>query len=229
MPTLQDYLRLNTRTASILHVGGFRPTREPSASHFGLVPLAAAGEAWPVSQAGQPLMFICQMNLTTAPAVPPPLADIQLITFFADADSGPTTKENGGDWRLFAYSSIAGLAPLTPPANAPKLQRGFECRWEAADDHPNYDDPERITLDDFDDSEVDLDNVARTKIGGYASTIQSEPCWGYGDHPSKPVFCLQINSEEKVQLAWGDAGTVYIARGSAPGCQQQWFLDMQCY
>lgn len=174
-------------------------------------------------------MFICQMNLTTAPAVPPLLADVQLITFFVDADSGPSARENGEDWRLFAYRSLAGLEPLTRPDNAPKLGRAFECRWEACVDHPNYDDPECIVPEGFDDSDVELENVARTKIGGYASTIQSEPWWGHDDHPSKPFYCLQINSEEKVQLQWGDAGTLYLARGTADGCQDQWFLDMQCY
>jgi uncharacterized protein YwqG len=228
MSSLAEFRRLNTRSASIVHVSGFRPTGDPLASHFGLRPLGAEGEAWPTSN-GKPLLFVCQLNLTAAPAVPPLLQDIALITFFVDAEMGELAKHNGVDWCLRAYPSASGLVAIAPAGNAPALKRGFEFRWEACDDHPNYDDPDRIVPDGFDDGEVELENLARTKIGGYASSIQSEPWWGYEDHPAAPAYCLQVNSEEKVGLAWGDAGTVYLARGTAEGCKGQWFLDWQCY
>jgi hypothetical protein len=227
MSSLREFKRLNTRKASIVHVGGFRPTGDPFASNFGLRPLGNPGEAWPTSN-GAPLLFVCQLNLTAAPAVPELLRDIALITFFANPGLD-FAKENGSGWSLRAYPSLTGLVPITPPANAPKLKRGFECSWEACDDHPNYDDPDRIVPDGFDDSDVDLENVDKTKIGGYASSIQSEPWWGYEEHPAAPAYCLQINGEEKVALAWGDGGMVYLARGTADGCKDQWFLDCQSY
>lgn len=227
MSSLSEYQRLNTRRASIVQVGGFRPTGDPVVSNFGLGPLGARGEQWPTME-GDPLLFVCQLNLTAAPAVPALLKDITLITFFADPDCGHLGRENGADWSLRAYPSVSGLVTMAPPGNAPALPRGFECRWEAGDDHPNFDDPERVVPDGFDDSEVELENLARTKIGGYASSIQSEPWWGYEEHSSAPAYCLQINSEEKVGLAWGDGGTVYVARGTADGCKDQWFLDWQC-
>lgn len=196
---------MSAEKCSIVQVGGFRPSGDPFASHFGLRPLAAAGEPWP-SANGKPLLFVCQLNLTAAPAVPPLLKDIALITFFVDPDLGELAKENGVDWSLRAYPSLNGLTPLSPPDGAPKLSRGFECRWELADH-----------------------DAEGTKIGGAASEIQSEPWWDYREHAGAPAFCLQIDSEEKVKLAWGDAGTVYLARGTADGCQDQWFLDWQCY
>jgi uncharacterized protein YwqG len=232
MSRLAEYERLNTRKASIVQVGGFRPTGDPQASHFGLRPLGARGEAWPRMDGdpgGLPLLFVCQLNLTAAPAVPPLLRDIALIAFFVDPDHGELAKENGADWCLRAYPSLSGLAAIAPPDNAPALKRGFECRWEEADDHPNYDDPDRVVPDGFDDTDVEMESLARTKIGGYPCSIQSEPWWDYDEHPSAPVYGLQINSEEKVGLAWGDAGTVYLARGTADGCKDQWFLDWQCY
>jgi uncharacterized protein YwqG len=228
MSRLQEFEQLNTRKASLVQVGGFRPTGDPFTSNFGLRPLGANGETWPLMN-GLPLLFVCQLNLTAAPAVPPLLQDIALITFFADPGLGSLSKQNGANWRLRAYPSLSDLAALTPPADAPALKRGFECRWEESDDHPNYDDPGLVVQEGFDNSDVELDNRARTKIGGYASSIQSEPWWGYEEHPSAPQYCLQINSEEKVGLAWGDAGTVYLARGTADGCKDQWFLDWQCY
>ena len=107
--------------------------------------------------------------------------------------------------------------------------REFECRWEACDDHPNHDDPSVVVPEGFDDSEVELEDAARTKIGGYASTIQSEPWWDYEEHASAPAYCLQISSEDKAGLKWGDGGTLYLARGRAEGCRDLWFLDWQSY
>jgi uncharacterized protein YwqG len=195
-------------TASIVKVGGFRPTGDPLASHFGLKPLGRPDENWPHS-AGAPMLFVCQLNLTAAPVVPPLLNGIALIAFFVDPKLGNLEQENGTNWQLRTYTSFEGLIPLTPPSNAPSLKKGFECRWEEAADEDG--------------------DLAFTKIGGYPSEIQSEPWWDYQAHPAEPQFCLQINSEEKVGLFWGDAGMVYLARGTADGCQNRWFLDWQCY
>ena len=89
---------------------------------------------------------------------------------------------------------------MARPVDAPKLRRGAECTWETCKDQPNHDDPERIVPAGFDDAEVELENIARTKIGGYATTVQSEPWWGFADHPAKPAFCMQIAGEEKAGL-----------------------------
>jgi hypothetical protein len=226
--TRAEFQKLNTRKASVLQVGGFRPSLEPAACNFGKSPLGLPGEEWPTWQS-RPLLFVCQMNLAIAPAVPPLLAGIQMITFFIDPEAGVLQKENGADWRLRAYTSLEGLVPMVAPAGAPKVGKGFECRWEECEDHPNYDDPEMVIPAGSRRPRIDLENVARTKIGGYASTIQSAPWWGHSDHPSNPRYCLQINSEEKAGLVWGDGGTIYVARGTEPGSLDQWFLDWQCF
>ena len=224
--TKAEFQKLNTRKASVLQVGGFRPSFEPAACNFGKSPLSLPGEEWPTWQS-KPLLFVCQMNLAIAPVVPPLLADIQMITFFVDPEMGVLHQENGADWRLRAYTSLESLVPMMAPAGAPKVAKGFECRWEECEDHPNYDDPEMVIPAGSRRPRIELENVARTKIGGYASTIQSVPWWGDTDHPSNPKYCLQINSEEKAGLIWGDGGTIYIARGTEPGSLDQWFLDWQ--
>jgi hypothetical protein len=192
-----------------------------------LRPLGTAGEAWPTSN-GKPLLFVCQLNLTAAPFVPALLQDIALLTFFVDPEMGELAKHNGEDWCLRAYASLSGLAPIAAPGHAPALKRGFECRWEECNDHPNYDDPDRIVPEGFDDSEVEMENVARTKIGGYATSIQSEPWWGSEEHPAAPAYCAQINGEERpgwhgamrARSIWRgerqkDAGTSGSSTGSA--------------
>ncbi len=211
-------------------VGGFRPSFDLLASNICRQPVGLPGEEWPTGDASrQPLAFIGQLNLAAAPAVPPLLQDLKLITFFIHPDTGATGRENGANWRLRTYRSLEGLASLVRPVDAPKIGKPFECEWEAIEDHPNHDDPELVAVAGARRPRANFDNVARTKIGGYASTIQSEPWWGCQAHPSQPRFGLQFNSEEKAGITWGDAGTIYIARGTAAGCEDQWFLDWQCF
>lgn len=145
------------------------------------------------------------------------------------AEIGTVGLENGANWVLRAYQPIEGLTPLARPADAPKVGKAFECLREACEDHPNHDDPEMVRVPGVRTPKSRFDNVVRTKIGGYASTIQSEPWWGSERHPAEPRFCLQINSEEKAQLSWGHDGTIYIARGTTPEYEDQWFLDWQCF
>ncbi len=228
MGSLQAYKRLNLRKASILNAGGFRPTGDPFASHFGLKPLALPGEEWP-TQAGKPMLLVCQMNLTNAPAVPALLDGVKLITFFVMPGSEQWQEEGGSDWVIRTYASLDGLAPLTAPAGAPSVRKGFECGWQACDDYPSLDDPGRVVPKGFDDSELECESAARTKIGGWSSNIQSEPWWDYREHPSAPKYCFQVTSEPKVGLQWGDGGTLFLSRGTAAGCEHQWFLDWQYY
>jgi len=227
MGTSDEFRQLNTRKASVLQVGGFRPTFDAAASNFGLAPLGLPGEGWPACES-KPLLFVCQMNLTTAPAVPPLLAGIQLVTFFIDPELRDLSQENGRNWVLRTYASLEVLARIAAPTDAPKVKKGFECRWEECEDHPNHDDPEMVKVLGARRPRTGFDNVARTKVGGYATTIQSEPWWGHTAHSAEPRYCLQINSEEKAGAIWGDGGAIYLARGTAAGCADQWFLDWQC-
>jgi hypothetical protein len=173
------------------------------------------------------MLFVCQLNFTEAPAVPELLQDIALVTFFLDPNVGFKSEVNGRDWCLRPYKSLDTLMPLIAPDDAPKAKRGFECRWEECEDQPVYDDPGILVPNGFDNSDVHLENVHHTKIGGYASNIQSEPWWGHRQHEGAPRYCFQIDSEEKVGLIWVDAGTIYLARGTAPGFENEWYLDWQ--
>src|SRR5277367_6887120 len=119
-----DYWNMDHETASIVRVGGFRPTGDPLASHFGLTPLRLPGEEWP-SSGGKPLLFVCQLNLTQAPSLPPLLQDIALITFFVDPEHGQLTHDNGDNWQVRAYASLDRLIALPRPEGAPGVKRGF--------------------------------------------------------------------------------------------------------
>jgi hypothetical protein len=228
MSKLSEYKRLNTRKASLLNVGGFRPTGDPVASHFGMEPLCLPDEPWPQSN-GTPMLFVCQLNLTAAPVVPDRLKDIQLMTLFVDPSMSSFEEENGANWCLRTYQSVDGLVKSVRPANAPRARRGLECSWQECTDHPNHDDPEKVLPAGFDDSDLELENVARTKIGGYVTTVQSEPWWDYRGHPTNPAYAFQIASEPKAGVVWGDEGILHFARGTEPGSDDRWFLDWQMY
>lgn len=184
----------------------------------------------------RPLFFICQLNLSEAPFVPEFLQDVKLLTVFMDVEARRLGRENGDGWLLRAYSRLDGLQPLAIPTTA-TVPRGFEVRYEQVDDHPLGDDPELKVVPGFNRKDAKLEHIFRTKIGGYASNIQSVQWWWdtnhpeekLREHPSRPRYCFQIASEEKVGLYWGDNGFLYFARGTAANCGSQWFLDSQCY
>jgi hypothetical protein len=243
MGDLETFTRANTRRASVLEVGGFRPTGAPDASHFGLTPLAKAGEGYPVNALGQPLEFICQLNLTQAPFVPEILSDIALITVFVDAPRRFNPEDDRSSWCVRAHESPEGLVALEPPPSLATPRwlhgKGFEARWSEVADHPVYDDPDLKIVSGFDRSGVHLNNQRRSKIGGYPSNIQHEVTWaayrmnddGVLENPlhGKVGFAFQIDSESKVGLNWVDGGTVYVGRGVSDDTRGQWFVSWQFY
>jgi uncharacterized protein DUF1963 len=191
-------------------------------------------ESWP-HVGERPLFFVCQLNLTEAPFVPQRLRDVALITVFLDMKARRLGRENGDGWLVREYRDLDRLCPLIVPSGA-TVPRGFEVRYDLVSDHPVYDDPELQELPGFDRDDVHLENIPRSKIGGYASNVQSEQWWSVRDHPdelpdhpSRPRYVFQLGSEQKVGLHWGDNGFLYFARGTAPGCESEWFLDTQCY
>ena len=226
---LAEFKTLNVRKASAVSLGGFKPTFDPLATKFGFKPVARAGEQWP-EIGGRPMLFVCQLNLTEAPAVPDLLRGVALLTFFLEFEG---RKDGDGDsgfrFELRTYGSTGGLVTLEPPAGAPALRKGFECRWEAVDDYPCHEDPDAENPRDLDTSELELPNDARTKIGGWPNLVQVELSWQADEHPARPRYCLQMASEEKASLAFGDGGTLYLARGTAPGFEDQWFVDWQSF
>lgn len=246
MSDLETYTRLNSRRTSILEIGGFRPTLEPTASHFGLTPMGLPGEQYPCNELGIPLEFICQMNLIQAPFVPEILADVKFLTFFVDTPNRFIRTDSSSDtWCIRAYNSLEGLVALELPEQErsdSELQlnnKGFEARWIEATDHPIYDDPDLILSDGFDNEDIHLENQRHTKIGGYPSNIQSEVIWAayvkdendvwVNPLQGKVGFAFQIDSEEKVGLNWGDSGMVYIGRGISEDTRGQWFVTCQMY
>ncbi|HEX8776147.1 MAG TPA: hypothetical protein VF735_21435, partial [Pyrinomonadaceae bacterium] len=64
---------------------------------------------------------------------------------------------------------------------------------------------------------------------GWPTLIQSEIYWApWNKHPANPEYVFQINSEEKANWRWGDAGVGHFGRGTGVA-KNQWALSWQCY
>ncbi len=230
--SLQRLRKPFARRAVLLEIGGFRPPENPLSSWFGRVNVALPGEEWPETD-GKPMHALCQINLTECPWLPPRCEGLEMITVFVGPDQLPVEGTNGSNWQLRAYSSLDSLVPL-PMMTTESSIKPLPMRPVLIEhDYPCYDDvvehlPEDV-VDELDDDEFEeaFVSVAGFKLGGWPSLIQSEICWS--DSAIEPEFVFQIPTTEKGNWMWGDNGTAYIGRGTAPGHEQQWTVEWQCY
>ncbi len=110
--TKEDVLRKISRPAKIFEVGGFKPDENTKSSWIGKVLVCEQGETWPESN-GEPMIPLCQLNLTNLPYLPDRLKDIQLITVFIDSKIIPSKDEKNGElWCLRAYKNLDSLIQI---------------------------------------------------------------------------------------------------------------------
>ena len=218
------------RRAIVLDIGGFRPPNDPRASWFGVVNFAQAGEGWPMTD-GKPMHALCQINLSELPFKPPRLEDLAFISVFVGPNDLPGNDANGTHWCLRAYRSSAVLVPLAPVDTGSQI-RAFPMRPRIVEqDFPCHDDVP-VELDpDVDDKYYDLFATADgLKLGGWPTLIQSQIYWApWNRHPAAPEYVFQVDSSEKGNWAWGDAGVGYFGRGTAPGHEDEWACEWQCH
>jgi hypothetical protein len=236
-PTLTlDEIRAQLRRRAIrMNLGGIRPPESPLASWFGKVLVALPGENWPAGEKGQPMHAICQINLTELPFRPTLLQDTAFLSVFIDPESHYDRGgvPNGTCWLLRAYKTLEHLRPVQIP-EAHFAIKPLPLTPEIIEqDYPCHDNVPWEILDWFNNhGEKYYDHFSTTnglKLGGWPSLVQSELYWEYNQLPSQPDFTFQIDSEEKAGWYWGDAGVVYFGRGMAPGQEDTWSIDAQCY
>lgn len=225
------------RRATLIEVGGFRPSAAPSASWFGRVNLTLPGEAWPV-EAGRSMLPIVQLNLREAPFVPPQLADVELIALFfgRGALQGDTT--NGDGWLVRAYQRLGELTVIEVPDDVAsgvsemiadgKAIRPFPIRYAVVEhDYPDWegvadlDIPEAIA----DRWEEHFGAARGCKLGGWPSLIQGAIF--AGAPPPEPEFVLQLDMVPKANFAFHADSTCYFARGTGEA-RNTWTFDWQC-
>lgn len=226
------------KPASVLNVGGFRPSEEYLASCFGEIRAGRKTEVWP-SYNGKPLIPICQLNLTNAPHLPDILSDIKMFQFFISDDgfwSSDTSVIDSSEavpaspFFIRTYRKLDRLDPIEMPDIKTSL-KSFEACWEnnVAVDYPTHDmmpiDFDSLGIGDYYDQQ-DIDQIGRTKIGGWPTCIQSDPWWNYSANDHNLTHALTIDTEEKAKCHWGDGGVVNIARSKTN--ENLWAVDRQC-
>lgn len=99
------------------------------------------------------------------------------------------------------------------------------------DDFPCWEDVSIELPKDIGENYYDLfETLDGLKLGGWPRLIQSEISWApFNLHPAKPEYVFQIDSTKKGQWSWGHDGVAYIGRGTAPGKEDEWTLEWQCY
>ena len=177
---------------------------------------------------------VCQIVLRELPYVPAELSGVELFTLFMRTDEGhpcpPTSLEDRG-WEIRTYSDLADVVAVEGPS--PSRIKPAAVRWEAVVDLPAREDAARVLSDEvfaeIDDEFHDLAGGPADgfKVGGWPYLVQSEIYWApRNQHPAEPEYVLQIDSDEKTGLAWGDFGVLYVGRGAAD--PSTWALEWQC-
>jgi hypothetical protein len=212
------------RAASIATVGGFRPPDDPFVSWLGQVRAIGRDQAWPEVD-GAPMAGVFQVRTSELPFVPDALDDLALMTLFLRVEDGcPAPPEDVDDpgWLVRCYESVddlVGVDGTIAPAITP-----FPLRWTRLDaDLPAFDDAAQVLGDD--ELEVVEDEAFGSpadglKVGGWPALIQSELSW------DDAAFVLQVDSDEKTGLVWGDGGVLYLGRGATD--RARWIIDWQC-
>ncbi|MEQ6202343.1 DUF1963 domain-containing protein [Sulfitobacter sp. HNIBRBA2951] len=207
---------------------------DPFETMFGAVRLAQRGEAWPECN-GVPMWPLCQINLKAAPMVPKGLSDLALLTIFISPETSraPTQiidtsdPDAGATWALRSYPLLSGLTiPQAPDHKSTLSARGGE--WGAVTpDYPNHDNAGAV-IDTLANDVYAFEwarGVYQTKLGGWPSTVQSEPWWDYTKSDDTWDYVLQIENEPKAGWhGWGD-GCAFIARSRER--PHMWAIDVQ--
>lgn len=199
-------------------------TRGPH-SCFGAVTHQGADEIWPEWQ-GKKLCPLLQLNLVDLPFLPRLLQDVGFLTLFVHPEHYPEDSPNGTTWLLRTYSSLDGLVPLAAPALDWSVKRQALDVARLVEDYPSFEEVSESLSDQFYDQYSTRDGI---KVGGWPRLLQSELPWApHRGHPAKPEYVLQIDSMVELNWSWGDVGCAYIARGTAAGHKNDWFIDWQC-
>ncbi len=207
-------------------IGGFRP-EDGLKSWFGGNFVLNNAMDWP-SDADGLMLPVIQIMTAEIPNGRDFFGDIKLLQVYLNARELPTTvAKNGEGWRLLEYDSIEDLTVVETP-KAVQIYKPFQIKWSLAEqpDYPCWEESwAYFDMTEINESEElsdrffeEFERYYRTKIGGYASFIQS-PCGDY-------EYVFQISSEEKPRFMVGDNGNLYILKSKA---DNQWYLHWDCY
>lgn len=211
----------------IAEIGGFRPL-DNDLSWFGGNFMLDPNDQWTSDDNGHMIPLI-QLYIPDIPNGKDLFGDILMIQVFLNKETLPIhTSSNGEKWLLKEYTSINHLQKTETPSDV-QIYKPFPIHWHTSDqpDYPCWEEAwDYANLDDINESDELSDlffdtftTYERTKIGGYASYIQSPP---YGDYS----YVFQVCSEDKPKFLVGDSGNLYFYRHNK---SNEWYMSWDCF
>jgi uncharacterized protein (DUF1330 family) len=197
------------RPASVAQIGGFRPRDAAVSSWWGGNFVGLPDETIPVcARTGRTMQPVLQIRLDELPCRPPELADLALVNIWFDLESrGVWAARNGTQFCLRSYTSLDGLVPLGPSRRGrDSTLPVLPISWHPSADGPDsrdFDTAVPASVASWPDKSWFYDNNSPnfgTKVGGW-------PTWAQSSLGAEG-FVLQIASEYKGNLSWGDLGQV---------------------
>ena len=189
-----------------------RPTGTQLESHFGGDPYFEKGEKWPTNSDGRDLDFIFQVINNEGLQLP---EEIKIIQLFCDPDGTMIDEE---DFLVKTYSSIQTNEIQSIKNKEKVIPFGYiEFKntlslpdWQLLDvKHKTLSKQLKSLFNEYDreyDKICELilgeENVS-SRLGGYPDWIQND------DTPSNSDLLFQLESEDELELQWGDMGAVY--------------------
>lgn len=221
-----DEIKSIGKIPAIAQIGGFCP-EENLKSWFGGNFILRDGE-WPKDNDGFMLPII-QIMVEEVPKGQDFFGNTKLIQVYLNSKNLPLgPAKNGDGWKLIEYNSIENMTTVETPKTC-QVYKPFQIKWSLSEkpDYPCWEEAwTYIDLTEINESEElcdrfldEYERYYRTKIGGYASYIQS-PCLG------KFNYIFQISSEEKPRFMVGDNGNIYILKSKE---DNEWYLHWDCY
>ncbi|MEZ4827533.1 MAG: DUF1963 domain-containing protein [Bacteroidia bacterium] len=219
-----------SRKAVIMHMRQNAMDHPETGSWFGNVTCSLPSETWPEMN-GKPMFALCQINVLELPYCPPLLEDMAMITLFVAPQIGTNyLYPNGNQWLLRAYHSLDDLIPLAPVPTASEIPAVALAATPPRDDFPCWED---VNIDlPLNIAEHYYDHFSTSdgiKLGGWPNLVQTRVHWEKIRKfaQSRPEFVFQIDSFYPGNWLWGNSGVGYVGRGTAPGREDQWFLEWQ--
>jgi uncharacterized protein YwqG len=203
---------------------------DPKASKLGGVPFTPLYTDWPSTMIHEglvshkrPQAFVGQFNFAEIVAAVPELKgvvpDKGLLQLFYDLEECPwgTYPQDHNFIGTYWYPDIDDLrhVPMeVPVASYPEREFGLKFSYR-----PSF--PESSYLPEDFDLPEELEEVydealvydKHHQIGGYPLPVQDDPLDELPTDPSDEApwqLLLQIDSDEKMKIMWGDTGTIYL-------------------
>jgi uncharacterized protein YwqG len=210
-------------TKIVVMDSSIEPVNSQLKSHFGGKPYFEKSWEWPKNEGGKSLDFIFQIFNNGEINLP---SQVKLIQFFYDWDEFPWETESSG-WLIKVHENINPLE-IIEIARPNELEKTKYCeiQFKPFLSLPDWEGLGLYSIESLNVSEklnkkepweayqsivesLVGEQDYQSQIGGYPNWVQSESTPKQIDgNPMK--LLVQIDSEEKAGIMWGDVGLIYL-------------------